>query len=322
MMPFPLLLLVSFITSTVQASEVKPGFFLPPQTFYVHAQQPRDPSKRPSSYPYIAGDSFRALCKFIIDETNIPFEPAAVQDGDLIFVKPEPPIIEYFFAVLHPKIHAHYILITHNSDEPVPGNYARYLDDAKVLGWFGQNTDREHPKLFTVPIGIANQHWPHGNVQVLTDALANKPPVKNNLLYMNFDINTNPRARKPVYDFFVTKSFCFNAPRKPWPAYLQEMAHFKFVLSPVGNGLDCHKTWEAFYLGCIPVVQKTSLDPMYEGLPILIVDQWHQVTEELLKAQYAAFHGSAYSVEKCYMQYWIDLIRDYQEKCIKILRNK
>ena len=45
-------------------------------------------------------------------------------------------------------------------------------------------------------------------------------------------------------------------------------------MSPQGNGLDCHRTWEALILKTIPIVRTSSLDPLYEGLPVVVVHEW------------------------------------------------
>ena len=45
---------------------------------------------------------------------------------------------------------------------------------------------------------------------------------------------------------------------------------YKFILSPPGAGFDCHRTWEALYLGAIPIVKTSSLDPLYKDLPVVI----------------------------------------------------
>ena len=37
-------------------------------------------------------------------------------------------------------------------------------------------------------------------------------------------------------------------------AYRQLLLRSKYVLSPPGNGPDCHRTWESIYLGAIPIV--------------------------------------------------------------------
>ena len=42
-------------------------------------------------------------------------------------------------------------------------------------------------------------------------------------------------------------------------------------------------------LGCIVVVKSSTLDPLYEGLPVVIVKHWSDVTQELLDSSLAKF---------------------------------
>ena len=65
--------------------------------------------------------------------------------------------------------------------------------------------------------------------------------------------------------------------------YLMALGRHRFVLSPRGNGLDAHRTWEALLVGAIPVVRSSALDILYEGLPVLIVKDWAHVTPDLLR---------------------------------------
>ncbi len=51
---------------------------------------------------------------------------------------------------------------------------------------------------------------------------------------------------------------------------------FALALSTHGNGLDCHRTWELLKLGCIVITKTSSLDPLYEGLPVVIVNSWSE----------------------------------------------
>ena len=59
-----------------------------------------------------------------------------------------------------------------------------------------------------------------------------------------------------------------------------------YAISPRGCGEATHRFFEAIYLGCIPVVKRTNtaFDRLYALYPCLIVDDWDQVTEELLLA--------------------------------------
>jgi hypothetical protein len=60
------------------------------------------------------------------------------------------------------------------------------------------------------------------------------------------------------------------------------LRNVKFVLSPPGHGLDCFRTWEALALGCIPIVLNTQVKAVYDGVPVLIVNKWEDVTDALL----------------------------------------
>ncbi len=60
-------------------------------------------------------------------------------------------------------------------------------------------------------------------------------------------------------------------------------SEYAFVISPHGNGVDCHRTWEALALGCVPIVRTSPLDALYEGLPVLIVSNWCEVTADFLR---------------------------------------
>jgi len=44
-------------------------------------------------------------------------------------------------------------------------------------------------------------------------------------------------------------------------------------VSPVGHGLDAHRTWEAVSLGCIVLVESSPLDSLYTDneLPVAIM---------------------------------------------------
>ncbi|HEY5236275.1 MAG TPA: hypothetical protein VIJ14_08870 [Rhabdochlamydiaceae bacterium] len=265
---------------------------------------------RRSSAPYITGDGFRSCCDHIIDEENTPFYPQSVKNGDKIFVKTD--LLAHFFQNDHSKIQSTYVLITHNSDHPIPGSFARYLDDEKILGWFGQNAEEVvHPKLHPIPIGLENRYNKNGNPDIVRQCMENfKNSEKQHLVYMNFTIQTAPTERTKVYRIFETKPYCKVAPPKPYTQYLQDLAETQFTLSPRGNGLDCHRTWESLYLGAIPIMRTSASDAMYDGLPVLIIQNWNAVTKEFLEEKYREIQNKKYVLEKLYIDYWLQRIED------------
>jgi hypothetical protein len=267
---------------------------------------------RSSSAPYISGDTFRAYADFIIDETNIPFYPDRVRPGSTIFVKTD--LLNLFFNTIHPLIASPYILITHNSDHPAPGNCKMLLDDEKLILWFAQNVENySHPKLQPIPIGIANKYWGHGNT-MLIDAARNQlqSTTRNQLLSMDFALGTYPKERKAVYNQFVFEPYCSRAFGMDFWSYLLNLTTVKFILSPRGNGLDCHRTWEALYLGAIPIVRTSTLNPLYDGLPVVIIGNWQEVTETFLNQKYSEMNLREYNCEKLYADYWFKLIDSYK----------
>ena len=76
--------------------------------------------------------------------------------------------------------------------------------------------------------------------------------------------------------------------------YNYEMtARSVYAISPRGCGEATHRFFEAIYLDCIPIVKRTNtvFDRLYALYPCLIVDDWDQVTEELLTSKQAGLQA-------------------------------
>jgi hypothetical protein len=268
-----------------------------------------------TSYPYITGYTLRSLCDFILDSVTNNLIPENVEAGDILFVSHH--FIEKFFLEYYPKIDCHFILLTHhyfdNGDVSTPGPYTNYLEAEKLLAWFTVNADSIHPKVKPLPLGIANSYYPAGNTKLLTEQIkASKKIAKEKLLYSNFSPNTEERLA--VYEQFNNKEFCSTTAGKTQAEYLTEMAQHKFVLSPPGAGIDCYRTWEALFLGSIPIIKHSTLDALFENLPVLIINDWSEITEELLERKYKELiaRKGEYNYAKLYMPYWINELLTYK----------
>lgn len=265
-----------------------------------------EPDRR-SSLPYISGDTFRTACDFTFDELGKSLDPSAVQEGDTVFVKID--FVDEFFQRIHPLISARYIVVTHNGDCAVEPRFEKYLEDNKVIAWFGQNVEASHPRIHPIPIGIANRCWPHGSVETVAKVQELLPAIeKNTFLYMNFVVGNYVKERGLVADLFKDKPYCLVSSPKSYEEYLLELAQSVFVLSPRGNGIDCHRTWEALLMGAIPIVKTSSLDPLYDKLPVLIVQDWHEVDLAFLEKKYHEMQGQEYDLRRIYGAYWLELI--------------
>ncbi|CAJ1961323.1 unnamed protein product [Cylindrotheca closterium] len=98
----------------------------------------------------------------------------------------------------------------------------------------------------------------------------------------------------------------------PLKSFFEELKKHRFVISPPGNGLDTHATWEALLCGCIPIVPHSPLDPVFEHLPVWLVDSWEDVTDASVKEKEEYFKKKAntYKWEKLYRSYWAERIYD------------
>ncbi|CAF3683834.1 unnamed protein product [Rotaria socialis] len=148
------------------------------------------------------------------------------------------------------------------------------------------------------------------------------------LVLINFDKTTDGTGlRSQIWKDFceVNESFpfveCFRKPSgvsiSSLPSIYARNRQYPFWLSPRGNGIDCHRTWEALYLDIIPIVWNSSLNILYEHLPVLIIDDHRTLTEAFLQKKLqeitekklsASKSGTFYQYEKLRNAYWRHLI--------------
>lgn len=266
---------------------------------------------------YINGNRFRSIADFVLDAES-SFNPEKVFNKAIIFVEGstlyDNKMLVKFFRDYHPNINASYVLVTHNAHETAPGIFYEYLDDPKLIAWFGKNMASDHPKAFCIPLGFANPKWPHGNIRIIDQCVKQFKAhgyKKNKLAYMNFEIKTFPAERQRVWNIFRQKKFCVVGGKKNFKLFLDDIATSMFIISPRGSGYDCHRHWEAFSLGSYPVFKKSPIDKLYEGLPAVIIDDWAEVTQEFLNKKYEELSAKEFNYEKLNFAYWQELIKSF-----------
>jgi hypothetical protein len=227
----------------------------------------------------ITGNKFKKLCDFVLDENGF-VKTEVINNIPFFFVKTD--LVNLFFSKFIPNYP--FKLITHNGDFPITGNYLNYLNNPFLISWYAQNVNFKHEKLKSIPIGIANEIWPHGDEKILINEI-NKNKEKTNLVYCNFDLQTNFYERNKCF-IFMNKNSLKMSNKTNFKNYISELNNSFFCLSPNGNGIDCHKTWESIYLKTIPVVTESININFYNDYPIYIIKSWetfnvNELTEEL-----------------------------------------
>lgn len=235
-----------------------------------------------SQQEIITGNQFKNICDEYIDEDK-PYINLK-QTPKNIFLKTD--WVEIFKQKVLPQINYNFNLITHNADRSIISDNIDLLNNKFLIRWYGMNCHIQHPKLQSIPIGIANEKWPHGNKDVLLEVINTEIP-KTGLCYSNFEVSTNFSKRNETLNIIKTKPFINSDTQKhSFKDYLTKLKSYKYVISPPGNSVDCHRVWEALYLGVIPIIEKNIAMEYFYDLPILVVDSFNNVTEELLINSY------------------------------------
>jgi hypothetical protein len=254
------------------------------------------------SYPYVTGMGFRNRAHAIYDEFRQDDPSTIAFDGHVVFVKTD--FVEPFFSQIMPKVYCSIRLITHNSAIGIDRGYEKYLNDPRIISWHAQNANFQHPKLSSLPLGLANQRWAHGDLNIVKKVSAEKIN-RDSLVYMNFDLSTNRERRAMVYDKFHGKDYVLETPSKSFADYLRDLRSSKYVLSPPGRGIDCHRVWESILMGAIPIVERSHNMSFYEKMPIILVDDWDTISEKWLDDKYDEIRSKDFE-DVMKLDYWVD----------------
>ena len=198
-----------------------------------------------------------------------------------------------------------FIIITHNSDINIDS--VSNLPD-NVIKWYSQNVNCKDDRLYSLPIGLENSRWfPNVKKQdLILNKLSENKNIKN-LVYMNHNMATNIKERRSPYRLLQDKSFVtteFGENGKNFENYIDNVYNHKFVICPMGNGIDTHRKWETLYLKTIPIEKRCINSSYYEDLPICLVESWEEITEEFLEREYSRITNSHWNLDKLHMWYW------------------
>jgi hypothetical protein len=212
-------------------------------------------------------------------------------------------------------------LYSGDSDETLSLEYPgvrEILDCELITKWFPQNCVFVHPKVTHLPIGLdyhtlfenRGHFWGPQMTPVdqerqlvsLRFSFDCKTATRITGSYSNWHFHLGRGDRQEAFDQ-LPKDLMHYEPRE----VTREITHntmlkYRFVASPYGGGPDCHRTWEALVLGCVPIFKKCGLEKgLFDGLPVILVDKWSDVTQELLES-WTPPDGSG--CEKLMLDFW------------------
>lgn len=271
---------------------------------------------RESSDPYISGDGIRKLIKTRIEGKKTSFRKGI---GRLVFCEGDH--VEAFLRYKRNNNDAKFILVSGNSDRNFSEEFKELLPDS-LVHWFGQNILFANERVSPLPIGLENRYYNgSGNVEQI-NFIKSLRKKKDTGIFYSFNVETNKKEREPA--LAVAKKHPLgsgNERRVPVREFQTRMASFKFTLSPPGNGFDCHRTWEALYLGSIPIVKKSSWSDylISLGIPMLPVAAWDEIAafdKEFLDDWYEKYRPGLAS-PALFLPFWKSMIEAKTEQILK-----
>ena len=194
------------------------------------------------------------------------------------------------------------VWVSGHSDFPVTEEmFNRYSHNCDV--WFATNVEFAHPKLRPIPIGVTNDsgeselHNIYGNMAVLAEVAAEPRALAAAPAYANFSVGTYPVERAPLLERLRGQPWVDIGEPENSPEgrrrFLRAVRNHQFTICPRGNGIDTHRTWEALYMGSIPVLRRcVAVDSFAaeingKAAPISFVDDWAELTPEFFAREYA-----------------------------------
>jgi hypothetical protein len=230
------------------------------------------------------------------------------------------------------------VLVTGDDDECIPFTCQEatrlILNSDKIVHWFAQNCTLSHPKITNMPIGLDyhtifnNKDHSWGKNQTPVDQEKEILELYKNSkqfyerqvrIYSTFHFALSRGDRQEAFNEIPKDLIDYEANQVDRMTTHKKQLEYAFVASPFGRGLDCHRTWEAIALGCIPIIKSSGMDPLFEGLPVLVVKKWSDVTQELLEETVKRFREESvkFSLDnsKMHLKYWVDKFESYRKDC-------
>ena len=145
----------------------------------------------------------------------------------------------------------------------------------------------------------------------LNNLIHNSNKELNSKLYcFSFSINTDlkRRGRWGRNEQPIRRETIFNTlkqkfiPTQGGDRFFNDLYKCKFTFSPEGNGLDCHRHYEALIYKSIPVVEDNpEIMKKYEGLPVLYTHDYSEITETYLQEKYNEMLEKEYDFSKLFL---------------------
>ena len=178
-----------------------------------------------------------------------------------------------------------FIIFTNLEDTPTD-DYIFDVIPENVLCVSAVNAISHGGKVIPAPYGVQRRMSPQDNrIENLKEYMLFPEPSELNLLYVSHNESSHS-DRVGIKSLFVDKDWAVvDEQRVEYRDFLLKLGRCKFMLCPRGCAIDCHRNWEVLYMKRVPVMKRHPyLEVLFKDYPVLFVDSYSEITEELLIA--------------------------------------
>lgn len=267
---------------------------------------------------FVRGENFPNVCDMRVGtEPNLDYEEQLEPpDKKHVSVYAKSENLSTAFNLISRFPDKVFTFVSHNSDMTI--NTCTMPEN--IVRWFAQNRNTDQPKIYSLPIGLENKYWHPYKDEVMQrtriESMCGGHPARSINCFAQFNCTTHGERYHALTT--VDPSVCdtmlgSNGNKEQHLDFCKNLIKYGFCLCPRGNGIDTHRLWEALYMGCIPICKKYHAHQFEHDLPILFVDEWSDITPELL---YETYHQKnkrlLFDSEILKMSYWTEKINTYE----------
>lgn len=204
-------------------------------------------------------------------------------------------------------------------DEMGADAVAALLAHPMFTRWHVQNLGIEHAHIHRIPLGLdyhtITRHFRHswgrfasplGQEAELHKVRTEGPPLADRtpLGYSNWHFMLKNGDRADVIKTLPKAASVWQ--RRPMERLKtwQQNQECLFTISPRGNGMDCHRTWEGIILGSAPVIPDLPINTLFRDLPVVVVQDWAAVTPEFLARERTRILDETFEFRGVLLEHW------------------
>jgi hypothetical protein len=271
-----------------------------------------------------------------MDENDKFMDISQIQSNDTIYFTNLNLIRLHREIILIPKP---FILVSGGGDCECPNQifdtdeeFQNFINSPNIVHWFCQNVLIKHPKITPIPLGLDYEtimYYTH----IRNDRGPKMTPLEQENQIMELRKNISPFwERIPIcYGNFqyllstkygsdrvdairkIPKNLIYYDSKSVRQTTFKNQTNFAFVVSPFGQDYECIRTWEALCLGGLVILKTSPIDSIYADLPVLIINDWNEITQPFLESAIERFkqkhQNGEFNYEKLTKKYWSLLIQ-------------